>query len=75
MLFRSVGSDVQGALWETNIVPLNMTRRELTDGLVALVGDIYEPAAFEARVLRLIDTLGPRRDPATSTGKALAGAR
>ena len=69
------GAQVQGAPWETNIVPLGMTREALTTGLVGLVEDLYAPKAFEARVLRLLQSLGPRRDPAAATGQALAGAR
>lgn len=74
-LVDAPGADVQGAPWETNIVPLRMTRTALTSGLVALVEDLYAPKAFEARLLRLLKGLGPRRDPATATGRALAGAR
>jgi radical SAM superfamily enzyme YgiQ (UPF0313 family) len=45
----------------TNVIPLGLSRRELTDGYVRLMDDVYAPEAYFARVesLYLGDGLGP----------------
>jgi hypothetical protein len=40
-----------------------MTREELFEGIRWLCNSIYHPAAFEQRMLKLIDTLGSTRVP------------
>ncbi len=49
--------------WETNVVPTQMTREELTAGLQRLCNRLYHPAAFGQRVVRMIECLGPQRGP------------
>ena len=44
--------------FDTNIVPLLMSRKELTDGVRALVHKVYSAAAFEQRMLNMIEAFG-----------------
>ncbi len=53
---------VEACPWETNIVPVQMTRDELKKGLRSLCNRLYQPAAFRQRVEFLIDRLGTRGD-------------
>jgi len=52
-------------LYGTNVVPLRMTRRELRDGYVRLMHDLYEPEAYFDRLeqvfLRMSIPCGVRR--------------
>jgi hypothetical protein len=50
-----------------------MTGADLVAGLRRLVEDLYAPAAFEARVLRLLAALGPRKDPVAASLSAGRG--
>ncbi len=54
--------------WHSNIVPAQMTREELVDGLHWLCNTLYTPENFGQRMLQMIDALGPQRGPfATDT--------
>lgn len=44
----------------SNIVPVRMTREQLTQGIRWLSNKLYHPAAFGERVVRMIDEIGPR---------------
>lgn len=57
------GGEAAGSPWGTNILPRQMTRRQLLDGTRRLCGRLYSPSAFGERLFRFIDRLGPRRDP------------
>ncbi|TDV39496.1 uncharacterized protein DUF4070 [Paraburkholderia caballeronis] len=52
-------AEIAGAPWDTNIVPMRMTRSELLDGLRLLCNGIYRPAEFGERVLTMIARLAP----------------
>ena len=58
------GSEIAATPWSTNVIPKNMTRDELFHGIGWLCNSIYHPAAFEQRMLKLIDTLGSAHVPA-----------
>lgn len=51
---------VAGSPWDTNVIPRQLSRDELIDGVGRLVRRLYEPAAFGERLLRFIAELGPR---------------
>jgi radical SAM superfamily enzyme YgiQ (UPF0313 family) len=51
-------SDIPCRPWLTNVTPLQMSKRELTEGLVWLLNHLYEPAAFGHRLARLVRELG-----------------
>jgi radical SAM superfamily enzyme YgiQ (UPF0313 family) len=51
------GPEVAASPWDTNIVPLRMSRQELLEGLRWLCHELYKPANFERRVLQMIDAL------------------
>ncbi len=55
---RYGGTDFSCQPWNTNIIPRQMTRGELTVGLKWLCNNLYSPRAFEKRVRRLVDMLG-----------------
>lgn len=64
------GSEVAAAPWDTNILPVQMTRDELFEGLRSLCNHLYSPADFGERVVRMIESLGPPRGPfENSTGE------
>ena len=44
--------------WRTNIIPLGMSRDELSQGIQWLSRRLYAPEAFEARVHRMFDSFG-----------------
>lgn len=50
------------APWHSNIVPKQMTREEVVQGVKWLCNSLYRPDAFEERVARVIATFGRRRD-------------
>ena len=56
--------------WETNLVPKLMTREQLSAGIQRLCNRLYHPRAFGERVIRFIELLGPRRDPASAEDQA-----
>ena len=60
---RTGGSEVAATPWDTNIVPVRMSREQLLAGLKWLCNQLYQPANFGRRVLQLIDHLGPQRGP------------
>jgi hypothetical protein len=77
---RLLGSDAEssviGTAWETNVIPLAMSREEMLDGVRSLCRDLYSPAAFGERVLHYIRSFGARRDPGAATVAAdLSGLR
>jgi radical SAM superfamily enzyme YgiQ (UPF0313 family) len=57
------GSEIAAAPWATNILPKQMSREELFEGIRWLANRLYEPSAFAARVLDFIDRFGQRLDP------------
>jgi hypothetical protein len=57
------GGNVAGSPWDTNIVPVGMTRQELLEGLRWLCQELYRPENFTRRVLRMIDCLQPVTGP------------
>jgi len=57
------GAEIAATPWSTNVIPNKMTREELFEGIRWLCNSIYHPAAFEQRMLKLIDTLGSTRVP------------
>jgi radical SAM superfamily enzyme YgiQ (UPF0313 family) len=52
-----------GAPWETNIIPSQMTREEMLEGLRWLCNTLYSIDNFEKRTLRMIEVMGPQRGP------------
>ncbi len=57
------GSEVAASPWDTNILPVQMSRDELLEGLRWLSNRIYRPADFGQRVVQMIDALGPQIGP------------
>ncbi len=53
--------DYISAPWDTNVMPSRMSSEELFTGLRWLCNQLYTPENFTARMLRMIDRLGPRR--------------
>ena len=58
------GSEIAAGPWTTNIIPKLMTSEQLYQGVKWLCNSLYRPEAFEARVMRLIETFGRRYQPA-----------
>jgi len=54
----SDGAETAALPWNTNIVPLQMTREQLLIGLRRLANQLYSPAEFGERTLRFIELLG-----------------
>ncbi len=52
----------------TNIIPHQMSREELLDGLRDLVSDLYSPEAYGDRVISMLDRLGPYLGPSVPQG-------
>ena len=52
------------APWYSNIVPKQMTREQVVEGVKWLCNSLYRPEAFEERVARVIETFGRRRPAA-----------
>jgi len=61
------GSEVAGAPWNTNMVPLQMSRSELISGVHWLCNRLYRPDAFAERALRFVGEFGRDRLPPAST--------
>jgi radical SAM superfamily enzyme YgiQ (UPF0313 family) len=57
------GSEVAASPWDTNILPVRMSREELLEGLRWLSNRLYHPADFGRRIVRMIESLGPQRGP------------
>jgi radical SAM superfamily enzyme YgiQ (UPF0313 family) len=55
------GWEVAGAPWNTNLVPLLMSRSELIAGIRWLCNRLYSPGAFAERTLRFIREFGRDR--------------
>jgi radical SAM superfamily enzyme YgiQ (UPF0313 family) len=64
----SSGSRMAGMPWSTNIVPKLINRQELLEGITWLCNSLYRAAAFEERMMKLINTFGQaRRTKSTSS--------
>ncbi|MEM7309099.1 MAG: radical SAM protein [Planctomycetota bacterium] len=61
--------------WHSNITPAQMTGAELTEGMHWLCNQMYSPANFGRRVLRMIETMGPQRGPLAQAHKAVRESR
>jgi radical SAM superfamily enzyme YgiQ (UPF0313 family) len=59
----SEGSEAAAMPWSTNIIPRQMTREQLFEGIRWLCNSLYHPAAFADRVSSFIDRLGKRVGP------------
>ncbi len=57
------GAEVAATPWDTNIVPVGMTREQLLEGLRWLCNRLYRPAEFAERVVMMIERMGPQRGP------------
>lgn len=57
------GSEVAATPWDTNIVPVSMSRGQLLDGLRWLCNRLYQPESFARRTLTMVERLGPARGP------------
>jgi len=57
------GSEVAATPWSTNIIPKQMTRAELLDGIEGLCNRLYDPEAFGERLMHFIDSFNPRVIP------------
>lgn len=51
------GTEFAASIWDTNIIPAMMSRRQLLDGLRWLCRELYTPKNFGRRVLHMIDSL------------------
>ncbi len=65
------GGEVAATPWDTNILPVQMSRDELFEGLNWLCNRLYRPAEFAQRVLNMIDSLGPQVGPFGPDGPPL----
>jgi radical SAM superfamily enzyme YgiQ (UPF0313 family) len=57
-LYQDVAADGAGSPFSTNIIPKQMSREHLLNGLKWLFWELYKPSAFEERLSRYIDTSG-----------------
>ena len=55
--------DDAGPPWDTNIIPQQMTREELMQGLKWLCNKLYTPEAFGQRMVQMIERMGPQQGP------------
>lgn len=62
------GSEVAANPWMTNIVPKQMTREELIEGVKWLAGELYRPSALLQRIGQFADRLGKSLNPGPPTG-------
>ena len=66
------GNETAAVPWETNLVPLGMTREQLSIGMKWLANRLYHPEFFGERLLRLIRRIEPpgivRRPRGSSEG-------
>ncbi len=62
---------VENACFETNIIPLKMTRDELRDGTLWLLNRLYSPGAFLERLLGLAEILPPAKETRGSSPRDL----
>ena len=70
------GDETAGMPWSTNILPKQMTRDQLLEGLSWLCNSLYHPEAFAERISDFIDRFGSQQPTArTSAGWVQAGAR
>ncbi len=56
------GVETQAVPWSSNIQCTTMSMEELHDGMQNLCNALYAPAAFQERMLHLIDTFGRHRN-------------
>ncbi|NDJ53423.1 MAG: radical SAM protein, partial [Chloroflexi bacterium] len=66
------GKETIGNPWNTNIVPANMTREELMEGIKWLANNIYAPQSFGDRLIRFAETFGQRVDKKTLERRRVA---
>jgi hypothetical protein len=62
------GSEVAANPWMTNIVPLQMSRDALIDGVRRLALDLYQPEALLGRIRTFAERLGPSLSPGSPAG-------
>ena len=63
------GIDDAGPPWDTNIIPMQMTREELMSGLKWLCNKLYTPEAFGQRMVQMIERMGPQQGPFRKTAE------
>ena len=71
-----IGPEIAAAPWTTNIVPKQMSRDTLLEGIHWLCNAIYHPAAFEERIANFVATFGRRhgaRDDSMGEPRAVSG--
>ena len=57
------GTEVPATPWDTNILPTQMTREQLLEGLNWLCNRLYSPESFGQRMVQMIERMGPQRGP------------
>ena len=57
------GEEMTSTPWQTNMLPDQMSRQQLFDGLRWVCNRLYRPEAFGRRVVQMIDRMGPQRGP------------
>ena len=62
------GSEVAANPWMTNIIPAQMTREQLIEGVKWLARELYRPDALLARLGHLVEHLGKSCNPGPPTG-------
>lgn len=62
------GSEVAANPWMTNIVPAQMSREQLIEGVKWLAKELYRPSALLQRIGRFADCLGKSLNPGPPTG-------
>jgi hypothetical protein len=53
-------TETVGEVWTTNIIPKQMSREQLLEGVKRLCNQLYEPSAFLARLKRMAEILGKK---------------
>src|SRR5262249_24398325 len=59
---REEGEEIQGNPWNTNIVPRQMTGKQMADGIRWLCNNLYSTAAFTERVSSFVKSFKLRRE-------------
>ena len=69
-------SETVGEVWTTNIIPKQLTREQLLEGVRWLCNKLYDPASFLTRLQRLAEILGRKTGlPNLADPKGLEGPR
>lgn len=58
--------------WHSNIIPTQMTRDQLVDGLQWLCNGLYSPEMFGQRMLQMINGMGPQLGPFATKERQMA---